>query len=116
MKIPGAIIWTEASEQGLNPDYSIADAAKGLRAGHEAAWPGKPCHGDVFHILHQGEALENYLHRRASGATSRREKLEEKMRKAKKKGQGNRWSKKLTIARVDEQKLVSRSFRHRYGI
>ncbi len=45
----------EASEQGLNPDYSIADAAKGLRAGHNAAWPGKPCHGDVFHILHQGE-------------------------------------------------------------
>ncbi len=94
----------EASEQGLNPDYSIADAAKGLRAGQEAAWPGKPCHGDVFHILHQGEGLENYLHRRASGATSRREKLEEKMNKAKKKGQGNRWSKKLTVARVAEQK------------
>ena len=94
----------EASEQGLNPDYSIADAGKGLRAGHEAAWPGKPCHGDVFHILHQGEALENYLHRRASGATSRREKLEAKMTKAKKKGEGNRWSKKLTVARVEEQK------------
>ncbi len=94
----------EASEQGLNPDYSIADAGKGLRAGHKAAWPGKPCHGDVFHILHQGEGLENYLHRRAKGATSRREKLEEKMNKAKKKGQGNRWSKKLTVARLAEQK------------
>ena len=43
----------EASKQGLNPDFSIADAAKGLRAGHEAAWPGKPCHGDTFHILHK---------------------------------------------------------------
>ena len=94
----------EASEQGLNPDYSIADAGKGLRAGHKAAWPEKPCHGDVFHILHQGEGLENYLHRRASGATTRREKLEEKMNKAKKKGQGNRWSKKLTVARGAEQK------------
>ncbi len=31
-------------------------------------------------------------------------KLEEKMNKAKKKGQGNRWSKKLTVARLDEQK------------
>ena len=93
-----------ASEQGLNPDYSIADAGKGLRAGHKVAWPGKPCHGDVFHILHQGEGLENYLHRRAKGATSRRSKLEEKMRKAKKKGQGNRWSKKLTVARFAEQK------------
>ena len=94
----------EASEQGLNPDYSIADAGKGLRAGHSAAWPEKPCHGDVFHILHQGEGLEHYLHRRAKGATSRREKLEEKMKTAKKKGQGNRWSKKLTVARLDEQK------------
>ena len=94
----------EASEQGLNPDYSIADAGKGLRAGHNAAWPGKPCHGDVFHILHQGEALENYLQRRANGATSQWEKLEQKMKKAKKKGQGNRWSKKLTLARLAEQK------------
>ena len=93
----------DASEQGLNPDYSIADAAKGLRAGHEAAWPGKPCHGDTFHILHACEGLEHYLHRRAQGATSRREKLEEKMRKAKAKGQGNRWSKKLTLARLAEQ-------------
>ena len=94
----------EASEQGLNPDYSIADAGKGLRAGHKAVWPEKPCHGDVFHILHQGEGLEHYLHRRVKGATSRREKLEEKMKKAKKKGQGNRWSKKLTVAREAEQK------------
>jgi len=60
----------DASKQGLNPDYSIADAAKGLRAGHQAAWPGKPCHGDTFHILHQAEGLENYLHRRAQGATA----------------------------------------------
>ena len=75
-----------------------------MRAGHEAAWPGKLCHGDVFHILHQGEGVENYLHRRAKGATSRREKLEAKMTKAKKKGEGNRWSKKLTVARVEEQK------------
>ncbi|MDJ0596342.1 MAG: hypothetical protein QNJ72_41245 [Pleurocapsa sp. MO_226.B13] len=48
--------------------------------------------------------LKNYLHRRAQGAKSQREKLEEKMRKAKKKGQGNRWSKKLTVARLAEQK------------
>ncbi len=94
----------EASEQGLNPDYSVADAGKGLRAGHQAVWPGKPCHGDVFHILYQGEGLENYLQRRAKGATSHRSKLEAKMSQAKKKGQGNRWSKKLTLARLAEQK------------
>ena len=79
----------EASEQGLNPDFSIADAGKGLRAGYEAAWPGKPCHGDTFHILHKTEGLENYLHRRAKALTGQREKLEQKMEKAKTKGQGN---------------------------
>ncbi len=57
-----------------------------------------------FIFCTKGNESENYLHRRASGATKRREKLEEKMKKAKKKGQGNRWSKKLTIARLDEQK------------
>jgi len=29
----------DASKQGLSPDYTIADAAKGLRAGQAAAWP-----------------------------------------------------------------------------
>ncbi len=94
----------EASEKGLNPDYSIADAAKGLRAGHEAVWHGKPCHGDTFHIVHQGEGLTNYLHRRAQGATSQREKVEEKLKKAKKKGEGNRWSRKLVLARLAEER------------
>jgi len=37
----------DASQQGLSPDYTIADAAKGLRAG-AAAWPKTPCHGDIF--------------------------------------------------------------------
>jgi len=31
----------DASQQGLSPDYTIADAAKGLRAG-QAAWPKTP--------------------------------------------------------------------------
>jgi hypothetical protein len=94
----------EASERGLNPDYSIADAAKGLRAGHEAVWPGKPCHGDTFHILQAGEGLTNYLDRKAQGASSQREKVEEKLKKAKKKGEGNRWSRKLVLARLAEER------------
>ena len=57
-----------------------------------------------FIFCTKGKESENYLHRRAKGATSRREKLEETMNKAKKKGQGNRWSKKLTVARLAEQK------------
>src|ERR687886_392236 len=41
----------DAAEQGLRPDYTIADAGRGLRAGQRAAWGDTPpCHGDVFHI------------------------------------------------------------------
>ena len=93
----------DLSQQGLNPDHTIADAAKGLRAGQAAAWPDKPCYGDVFHIQYQYERLAFFLCRRADGATSRREKLEAQMERAKKQGRGNTLSKKLTLARQAEK-------------
>src|SRR5436309_6138912 len=65
----------DAARQGLKPDYTIADAGQGLRAGQEAAWGGTPCHGDVFHIIRQCEGL-------AKGATSRRKKLQTKFDRA----------------------------------
>src|SRR5665647_3087265 len=72
----------DATRQGLNPDYTIADAGQGLRAGQKAAWGDKPCHGDVFHIQHQCEALANTLAGIAKGARSRRKKLQAKTGKA----------------------------------
>jgi hypothetical protein len=66
----------DATRQGLQPDYTIADAGQGLRAGQKAAWHDTPCHGDVFHIQHQCQGLANTLSRLANGATSRRKKLE----------------------------------------
>jgi hypothetical protein len=69
----------EGSEQGLNPDYTIADAGKGIRAGQKAAWENIPCHGDVWHILEQCETLCRNLTKKATGATSQREKLQQKM-------------------------------------
>jgi hypothetical protein len=45
----------DAAAQGLRPDYTIADAGQGLRAGQRAAWGDTPCHGDVFHI----ESIQN---------------------------------------------------------
>ncbi len=69
-------------QQGLNPKYTIADGAKGLRAGQAAAWPGIPCHGDVFHIQYQCTRLAFFLERRATGAMTRRQKLETQMEKA----------------------------------
>ncbi len=38
----------DAAEQGLRPDYTIADAGQGLRPGQRAAWGDTPCHGDVL--------------------------------------------------------------------
>jgi len=66
----------DATRQGLAPDYTIADAGQGLRAGQKVAWGDTPCHGDVFHIQHQCEGLANTLSRLAKGATSRRQKLQ----------------------------------------
>ncbi|MEM8831107.1 MAG: hypothetical protein AAGE96_17375 [Cyanobacteria bacterium P01_G01_bin.19] len=88
----------EAEEQGLNPDYTIADAGPGIRAGQKAAWGDKPCHGDVWHILDQGETLCRGLAKKAQGATTQRQKLEQRMKAAKLKGQGNKVSAKLTQA------------------
>ncbi len=66
----------DAAEQGLQPDYTIADAGQGLRAGQKAAWGDTPCHGDVFHIQRQCEGLATTLSRLATGATSRRKTLQ----------------------------------------
>ena len=100
----------EAESQGLNPDYTIADAGSGIRAGQKAAWGEKPCHGDVWHIFDQCEALCRNLANKAQGATTHREKLEQKMEIAKLKGKGNKLSAKLTKAHKNEarmQKLAS---------
>ncbi|MES2260593.1 MAG: hypothetical protein V4724_18890 [Pseudomonadota bacterium] len=72
----------DAAQQGLNPDYTIADAGQGLRAGQKVAWGDKPCHGDVFHIQYQCEGLANTLAGIARGAKSRRKKLQAKSEKA----------------------------------
>ncbi len=72
----------DAAAQGLDPDYTIADAGQGLRAGQRAAWGDTPCHGDVFHIQHQCEGLANTLARLAKGATSRRKALQAKTGRA----------------------------------
>ncbi len=67
----------EAEEQqGLNPEYTIADAGQGIRAGQKAAWGHKPCHGDVWHLLDRCDNLGRSLDKKAQGATTQREKLE----------------------------------------
>jgi hypothetical protein len=92
----------DASGQGLKPDYTIADAGQGLRAGQKAAWDEIPCHGDLFHIQHQYEGLANTLSRLAKGARSRRQKLEARLGHAGQRDPDNELVIQLELARQAE--------------
>ncbi|MFL9937307.1 hypothetical protein P0D88_52410 [Paraburkholderia sp. RL18-103-BIB-C] len=89
----------DASRQGLDPDYTIADAGQGLRAGQKAAWGDTPCHGDVFHIQRQCEALANTLGNLARGARTRRQKLEARIDRARARGCAGRFAAALRRSR-----------------
>ncbi len=95
-------------KHGLRPDYTIADAGQGLRAGQRAAWgEDSPCHGDVFHAERELGKLVIFLENRAISAITARDKLERKMVRARNKAKGQTVSKKLALARQGETKAVS---------
>ena len=94
-----------ARDQGFNPDYMVADQGTGLRAGQKLVWDDKPCHGDVFHILHQCQNLANVLDSVAQGATSRRQAMDLKMNIAKELGVGHTRSLQLGMARHAEMQI-----------
>jgi|SaaInlStandDraft_3_1057020.scaffolds.fasta_scaffold16082_1 hypothetical protein len=95
------------SDQGLNPDYTVADGGLGLRAGQSIAWPDTPCNGDVFHAIHELTKLVGFLENQAYAAITKRDDLEKKMTKAKRRGKGRSLSKQLTQTRVQEANLIS---------
>jgi hypothetical protein len=97
----------ELAEKGLAPDYTIADAGRGLRAGQAAAWDDVPCHGDVFHAERELGNLAFFLENRAAGCTTMLEKLERKMKRAKNRGKGQSLSKRLARAREAQAEAVS---------
>ena len=90
----------DAKAQGLNPDYTIADAGTGLRAGQRAAFGETPCHGDIFHIQQQCEGLSNRLAKLAQGSATRRQKAEQRIAGAK--HEKDTLSSALAKARDDE--------------
>jgi len=94
----------DATEQGLDPDYTIADAGQGLRAGQRAAWGDTPCHGDVFHIQRQCEGLANTLSRLAHGAASRRKTLQTKIGRGGQPGPDDELATQLALVRQGETK------------
>ncbi len=92
----------DATQQGLDPDHTVADAGQGLRAGQRAAWGDTPCHGDVFHIQRQCEGLANTLARLAKGATSRRQTLQARIGRAGQRAPGDGLAARLALARQAE--------------
>ena len=92
----------DAVEQGLRPDYTIADAGQGLRTGQKAAWGDTPCHGDVFHIQRQCEGLAATMARLAKGATSRRKTMQAKMGRTGPRGPDRELATQLALARQSE--------------
>jgi hypothetical protein len=96
----------DAAKQGLGPEYTIADAGQGLRAGQKAAWGDTPCHGDVFHIQRQCEGLANTLTRLAKGATSQRETLQTQMNRAGQRDPDNGLAARLALTRQAEAQAI----------
>ena len=97
----------DLSERGLSPEYTVADAGKGLRAGQAQAWPGVPCRGDVFHAERQMGQMAAYLDNRAYGCIGTREKVERQMERARNRGRGQAFSKRLALARQEETTAVT---------
>jgi len=92
----------DLTQQGLAPDYTVADGGRALRAGQAAAWPSTPCHGDVFHAEREFGHLVAYATHRAEGAMTKREALERRMTRARAQGKGARLSKRLALTRQAE--------------
>jgi len=72
----------ELQGRGFDPDYTIGDGAKGLRAGRKAAMPNTPCNGDVFQILKHFKDFVESLTRKVQGTTTSRLKQEKDIAKA----------------------------------
>jgi hypothetical protein len=93
--------------QDLAPDHTVTDAGPALRAGQNAAWPVTPCHGGVFHAEYKFGRLVAYATHRAEGAIAARETLERRMARARARGQGTRFSKRLALAWQAEVRRVA---------
>jgi hypothetical protein len=99
-------LWDLAAK-GLQPDYTVADGGKGLRAGQALAWPEVPCHGDTFHAAQELSRLCQRLDNRAYAATNACDRLERKMHKAKRHHQGQHLSKALAQARERQLQVIA---------
>jgi len=68
----------ELQDQGFQPEATVADAGKGIRAGQAQAMPEVPCRGDVFHALQIVQSLATFLENRAYAAIGTTAELQRK--------------------------------------
>ena len=105
-----AVTWgvhlLDSVEQGLHPDYTVADGGTGLRAGQALVWDDVPCFGDNFHLTQELIGLSGKLDKKAYACLNALEKLEHSMAQAKQTGNGNTLSKKLAQARVQTANAI----------
>jgi len=97
-----AIHLLDLKAQGLHPEYTLADGARGLRAGQTLAWPDVPCEGDIFHALRDFTKVASQLEKRAYGCIAKRAAIESAMEQATARKQGQRLSTALAQARAQE--------------
>lgn len=102
----GVALLEKAQRQGLSPSTSVADAARGMRAGVQAAFPGIDIQGDVFHAQTEVSELVFYLERRAYAKLRHLEQEEKKMDRAKGRSQGHHRSKTLALARKKADEAI----------
>jgi hypothetical protein len=96
----------ELGDHGWQPDATIADGGRGLRAGQQLVSPGLPCRSDVFQAIREVGQVATYLENRAYGTISTCEQQERRLRQAKRQSRGNKHSKRLAQARQEESRAV----------
>jgi len=98
----------ELQDQGFQPEATIADAGKGLRAGQALAMPTVPCRGDVFHALQDAQSLLTFLENRAYAAIGVSTDLERKKARLRRRGRHTQGAAlKLGRAEREETKSVA---------
>lgn len=98
----------ELQDQGFQPEATIADAGKGLRAGQALATPAIPCRGDVFHALQDVQSLVTFLENRAYAAIGATTDLERKKARLRRRGRRTQGAAlKLGRAEREEAKSVA---------
>ena len=108
-KITWGVHLLDLSKQGMDLEYTIADAGKGLRSGQKEAWPDTPCRGDVFHPLYNLGRLSTFLENRANSALETVKLLEQKKEKTKKKELKNKYLNHLIAAKKEAEIAVQLS-------